>query len=350
MIRLAAFTLTALLIVGLAYVQQPARTPLPEHLFIEPRFVLFDGTDDIEDVASIQIANRGPTPIRVLEVTSSCGCTLADPIEQPDLEPGATTLLRIRGTPPTAGERRAFVDLECDLPQSKRTRIEVHLKGKPIPLPSLKHSPETVFIRGPREDVHESHFEIETIEVSGTPDWLGQPTGIPAPFEIHLEHRNEAPSRDAGQVQRTYRYQVRARIQSGTTHETHIALHADGTKPVTIKVIAEHIPALRAVPAAVFWQIDSTRQLPVSRQIALVASNNATPTVTTFKPVRPAVNWLDANVIESTESAESRVLAHVRITITALPDVSSGHSTVLTIETNHPDCPRIDVPIVIKRP
>jgi len=318
-------------------------------LTVEPKSVVFDGADEIDDVATIRILNSGTVPIRLLGVTSSCGCTLADPIEQPDLPPGASTELRIRGTPPTSGERRSFVDLECSLPQAARQRIEVLLKGKPIPIPYVKHAPDHLVLRSHRQELREVTFEVETIEHSGSPDWLTSTAESPAPFSMAFAGRQEAPVPNSTHVQRTYRFAVTAPVTPGPLQEARADLITTRGQPIAIKLTSEHVPALHTVPAALFWQLESESRLPSTRQIDVVRSEVSEASAeTSFHLVPPQEDWLKVERIPI-NGPDTRVLARIQVTIVSLPPRGGAPSKlVLGIESSHSDCPRLDVPIVVR--
>jgi hypothetical protein len=291
----------------------------------------------------------GKVPVRLLGVTSSCGCTLAEPLEQSDLAPGESTELRLRGTPPEVGEKRSYFEVQSNSTRSPALRVHVLLRGKEIPLPRVMHTPDRVALQSHRAEHRVTQFEVETLERAGTPDWLGRPPQVPEPFETALQGRREAPGPEKSQIKRTYQYTVAATVSPNALREVEVNLAALGTNRVPVRLIVEYVPAIRPAPAALFWRITAGSKFPQTRRIVFLGSGPASDTQAEIHPESTDIAWLGFSRLESSESG-TPVVAKFDVSLLAAPPLASGAAEHrLRFRTGHPDCPIIEMPVVIVR-
>ncbi len=232
-----------------------AGTPLR----IEPASQVIESTEKLSPDGEVvlRLFNDSKTEIGLLGVESSCGCTLAEPLEIETLAAGQSIALRLRVAMPTAGVKSVTVTARFrSQGETSTTAAVLELKGKPEVPPFFHYSQLSIRLVGkkPGENLSQ-RFELMTCESPEAPFWVsGASTGteefgvqlVGVPKEIKLE--------DPRLVRRTYVFLVEATMPTvprSMRGNITIATTSESDYRSVIPIVIEYQPAIRSVPPVI---------------------------------------------------------------------------------------------------
>lgn len=129
--RLALAGLVVLAILG-GYGYLRSGQPAPPRIEITPASYDFGNIPYVKVETEFQVKNSGGSPLEILSVSTSCGCTTAE-IESVTLLPGAVTRLHVTFDPQLMGEEGDIlrvVYIKSNDPH--QPEVEIELRGKVI--------------------------------------------------------------------------------------------------------------------------------------------------------------------------------------------------------------------------
>jgi hypothetical protein len=317
-------------------------------LTVDPSLVIFDSTRTTEFVAAVNIKNIGKRRVQLINVTSSCGCTLAEPPDKDQLEPGESTTLRISGNPPGAGEKQSYVQIESDCDNGAVTRINVVLRGQELPVPRIAYAPDKVTLQSHRAEMHTVKYEVQTIERKGSSNWLTKRFEVPTPLTVIVDGPRESSYDDDALVRRAYTLSISGPVDPEAPIDLRLAISTTTSQTIPLRITSEYAPPVKAVPNTLFVDARSGDLSRCTRSLMVVG----TATVSSLPDAyvdSPEDEWLQVRRV-STLKPTASVLAMFEVSLlTAPPESAPQIRRVIHIKTNHPDCPTIDVPVVIKQ-
>ena len=313
-------------------------------LEIAPRELVFDRADDRPSKpARLTLRNVGDRPVRILDATSTCGCTVPDLPKTVSIEPGGSFMLAVTGSPPGIGEKQATLKIRTDSPSQELIRVPVVLKGKPLEVPFVTTMSERFDLRTTRSEPIRHEFSVHTREAAGLEPWLGEATADSPGCKVTLIDITEEPA-PANSVRRHYRFRFTTPQppRDGTPQTVHLQFTTTRPAqkaPSPVRVVYRFVPPVRAVPGELFFRLGDSETRPVERTI-IFQTEGATNVEIKPEPMDDA--WLAVSEIEPQPAGSTLAgRATVRLLPDHLPD--SAAETTLRFRTDHPDCPTIAV-------
>lgn len=140
----------------------------------EPRVISLSGTDSASSkVASYTLRNTGLRDVEVVGVTTSCGCSLAEPLAERVIRPGESRSLRVQGSPPQFGTAEVAVKVSLQAGDERGSiQVDLHLHGKPLAAERFTTIPTDLELLASRSGTVDRSFEILTVEENSNTPWL----------------------------------------------------------------------------------------------------------------------------------------------------------------------------------
>ena len=155
--------------------------------------------------AKFVVRNVGGRPVRVVEVTSSCGC--ATPSVTPALiPPGETSIVAVEATPILVGEKVATIALKTDSPETPEVSLKLHIVGNRRPPFLLRAGGELTFMGDfSAEDTREFLVVMIVPEAEKTPPVIGNSADF---LSVSAPTVTTKPHSGSGIVEKHYFYRV----------------------------------------------------------------------------------------------------------------------------------------------
>lgn len=199
-------------------------------------------------LARFTFKNVGGTRVKVLGVTSGCGC--ATPIVRPEvIEPGGTGVVEVKARPLTIGDRTVHFVVHSDSILTPEVVLSLKMSGSRRPPYLLAVKGELTF-RGDNFGKASRILEAITVEGEGQPTQPLVECGLPF---IHIKRRDihERPYVVPRTVMRTYSYEVTitpGSMEDGFEGEARVIDPWDPDHVQTATIIGQPSPALVTVP------------------------------------------------------------------------------------------------------
>jgi hypothetical protein len=245
-----------------------------------------DGVDSAQEL-HFKLKNIGGKAFTIRKIETPCcggGVKVASPIEKQTLQPGDSTELVLKATPPKIGRFEKSVIVYTDLPDSSPIPLKF-IGGKLHPPYVIGEKPLDVELVGAKPGAAIEHkMKICSIETAEAKPWiLGMASGSDL---IAAELTGEPEDRpvDPGVVTRYYEFLIRAIVPQTTDIPVaagmHIQTASESQQPLrSFLVTVRLVPTIRAVPAA--FIILKQEDFPIERRVLLVPKDG--------KDVRPEV-------------------------------------------------------------
>ncbi len=210
--------------------------------------------------AKFELRNRGGTTVRILQMTSSCGC--ASPKANPSIiEPGATSIVEVQAVPLAMGERLATVTLKTDSPITPEISLRLNIIGNREPPFMGRAVGDLSFNNATVSDTRK--IQVVTVERVGA-------VALPPVARSDLPFLNigaatmieEAPYTTPDSIYRRYTFDVG--IASAVPGESFagdvVVIDPWDTRHTErVRVIGEIDPPLKAIPARLLITADKGR-------------------------------------------------------------------------------------------
>ena len=322
---------------------------------VAPAETVVEASEEAESSRiTLTVSNESPSSVRLKEIVSHCGCTVPELPGKTVLDPGESTTIVVKVTPPSVGERRTSVDIHTASPNQLVLYANFLLKGRPLEVPYVVRSPDALPIRGTDLGKMSAVAEFECLELAGTAPWA---TGADIDDDQIGASRvgfDERPGVTDETVRRTYRFEVRpSSAVRGERRVAFLRLRTTSAAEPPLKPVAVDIALLTpvmAVPERVYLQLSSVEAENKFR-IGFIVRDG-------FQPLEVSVEAVDDPWLQMATSErrgrDSGFAAELsgRILCAPPPDETGGRSVkrVLRVRTNHPDWGRIDIPLFIRLP
>lgn len=229
--------------------------------------------------AKLTIVNGGASPLKIEEVTGSCQCTAVGTPSKLLIAPGESVDIPITVRMPEHGQTTAKVNAVV-VTGDVRHRLSslVILSGVPLPVPHLIDCPREIEVRWSGKGEATASFYIRTTERRGSDYWIQsvKAGSLGAVAKVERLDVEESDIAEPDAVKRNYSYRASltpASAPQGMPIEPeHLNVIASDS-PEPKSVIALRITTVnrvRAVPASVYFNLDSPEPAKRSRRITIL--------------------------------------------------------------------------------
>ena len=206
--------------------------------------------------------NAGESPLRILEVETSCSCALVGEVPDVPLAPGEQRIISLSITPPAGSSRTVRVSVVTS-PPSPDAVLTIEAAGRPAELPFVDEMTSQIDLTVSEADsLVEGRASVFSQEPAGADPWLAGVSlagAVPAGWSAAIEGQpQEHPSLHAGAVRRTYGIVVRGDAGDITGDIRFTALlqtraGVSGEHAAAINVFVRRAPMIRAAPVELVW-------------------------------------------------------------------------------------------------
>lgn len=225
-----------------------------DSLVVEPNEIEMNLDSESSLRQQLQLTNRGNQVIRIELVSATCGCTVIQKIENPEISPGGKLAIMISGSPPALGQKHAHITIETNSRSAKTIVIPVRLIGGSLNVPFISHHPKEVTVTKTHPTaIGNGEFSVQAIELIGTPFWLRRDQCDSNELRVWSESDPVEDKLSDQHVRRTYTFQVATAVPLSTIQAnryrfavTTIEPHADPAVELTI--VSRLVEQLRVVP------------------------------------------------------------------------------------------------------
>ncbi len=304
---------------------------------------------------TLDLSNVGAGPLTILDVETTCGCTLPEPLSASVIAPGQSVTLHIKASVPAHGEKVSRVSVMTDSATTARIDVPVILRGRELTPPYIETAPGQVELTGttPEQDVEQTFVVSVVEETSRT--WLTGLTSDVAGFDLdHVELIKEEPLTQQT-VRRWYQFRIHGwlpRIGEVTSGALRFTTTGESSpKPIpVITLSATVMPAIRVVPRELVFRVGSGNQLPEPRRLLLIPSDDTpfSATISDDLPVWLTVTPVDGSTVQAGKSVmpfEIRISANVLDLLTDQAPLES----VIRFDSTHPDAPGLVATVSVAR-
>lgn len=209
--------------------------------------------------ATFEVVNVGGAPVRILSVTTSCGCASAraEPLLVP---PGGRSAVAVKMEPIDVGQKGAAIVVGTDSPQTPEVRLQLIEEGWRRPPYVLEFRAELFYQQGfSREEVREAAVKVVTSQEA--PDKTPLVTSDLPFLECGAPKVSEEPYLgDPRKAVRTYVFPVRFSADPPSSGFSGMVSVADPWVPDQVlrrNVIGEANRPIRAVPSRLILDVSS---------------------------------------------------------------------------------------------
>jgi hypothetical protein len=214
---------------------------------------------------TFQLRNTLATPVDIVEVATSCGCSVAEPLSQSRIPPGRALDLPIRAQLPRLG--RQVVTISVNLRRGTETAVlplELRLEGAAPSVARVLDWPKFLDLWQDVPVATRRRFEIRTFEGPEGPPWLREVRPLASDVTAKIVEQ-EVLHRNSSFTQRRYVAEVEVPVLASaeTVRATDLRLFSmDDQEPLreTILVRWERRDPLRISPGEVLWSSTETER------------------------------------------------------------------------------------------
>ena len=285
-----------------------------------------DESDRQQDV-TCRLVNRSDKSVRIVNVSTSCACTLNEPLAISKLAPNMEAQLRLRVSIPAHGRKEVVVRVETDPPSIDPPSIRLVLLGPERKIPYVDSSPIELRLTGHKTGGWVAQeCDMVTVEEAETTPWI---KGVVAPDDAIQASMTLPPSEELYgpmRVRRTYRVAIRGQLPAADerprSHTLVVAtddrLSASVADPYVIRATTVLEPLVRVVPRAISLHKSRVDRWPVMRNVMLVGPPG---NQLSFDVIDPLPSWV---VIGSPQDADSQQNRLIRVEIHEPPADANG--------------------------
>jgi hypothetical protein len=325
-----------LIISGLSGCSFPGRQAAVGELSVIPAEVELraeDGSDHVREVIC-RLINRTDTDVQILNVSTSCACTLSEPLAISKLAPSTETRLRLRVTIPSHGRKEVVVQVATSPPSVAPPSIRLVLIGAERKLPYVESPPAELRLRGYKSKEWVSReCDVVTVEQAGTKPWIKgvavsddeiQANIAPAPIE-----QPYGPI----QVKRTYRLTIRGSLPEDEGRDRYHSViiitdnrsSAASESSYVIRVTTSIDPLVHIVPRAISLRKSQVDRWPVTRNVILISPTGSQLSLHVSDPLPP---WIVVTLLPVPGNESSQF---VRVEIHEPPSSSNQVSETIRL-------------------
>ena len=304
------------LMVVLAGCGSRAVPPVVGELSIVPTELELTAKDESnrqQDV-TCRLVNRSDKSVRIVNVSTSCACTLTEPLAISTLAPNMDAQLRLRVSIPSHGRKEVVVRVETSPPSVDSPSIRLILIGPERKLPYVESPVIDLRLTGHRAgEWVAQECDVVTVEEAETTPWI---KGVAAPDDAIQASMTLPPSEELYgpmRVRRTYRLAVRGQLPAATerprSHTLVIAtddrLSTSATDPYVIRATTVLEPLVRIVPKEISFHRSRIDHWPVVRNVMLVGPPG---NQLSFDVIEPLPSWIEVGMSSDSASKQNRLI------------------------------------------
>lgn len=299
---------------------------------------------------TLHLVNDGDVPVRLLRITSSCGCTIVETPSEDTVNPRETTNLQARVTPPAVGEKTSYVEAFTDSPASPVVRAELLLRGEKPRVPYLTAAPKGMSLSCRQGEANSRALVMAAVESVNSPHWLRSVEVDGEGLEVIAEEVTQKPGPTADTCVRTYQYEIRGTPQNKPGRKFYrLAVRSGASIPVEfIPVSVEVRPVLEAVPSSLYVKVKSPARRPIERVINV--RDDRPDDGHELQIQQPADDFL--TVTAERLAGGGQFSMRLRLRIDGLPNGLAPNGgvrkTTLTLCGDTPGSERLVIPVVVE--
>ncbi len=330
----------------LLYVVVGGCSSKPAHLSVRPSTLLIKASKEFpagqQATVVATLRNEGGSPLTVIGVKSSCGCTVATTETFDVIAPGQEAPLKFNVAVPLFGRRESVVMIDTNSPDTPTVRLVIQIEGDDEPVPRIVMQTQNLALRGTTagQTIH-GELEIQSAELLGSEPWIQrlQPS-VPM---VEVTRRDPVAEEQVaeGIVYRRYVFDVNA--ISPTAGRQFVNVTPEFTSPgkqmatFVSRVSLETVNHVSVVPSELVISCDEMKK-GFSRRI-IVLSKDDQPFVI------QSVTWStdqrgSQSLIDHLEDAE-RIVHRLELKFPAQPSEVSVADVFVEIKTSHSTVPDI---------
>ncbi len=276
-------------------IQGPTKdVPLKPGLSVEPRQLVVR-VENADQPLVFQIQNMGSAPVRIIDVETTCGCTVVSGVAGRFLQPNETLEMQVQASPPSIGEKTSLLTIHTAPAQSSPATVSVTLKGKDLVPPYIAYCPETVSLSGAMTSSEVvTDFEVHTVEQTASPLLLLREQYKDTDLRIWFDSDpREEPL--FGNVRRIYKFKAAGRLPQNCEqvqkYRHAFATTTECSQPKkSVSIESQVVPLVRVIPSVVNFVVTQASLNSLERTIVLIDSRVVAERYG-FEP-KSGVEWL----------------------------------------------------------
>lgn len=295
---------------------------------------------------TLAIHNNSPKAVRILAVQTTCGCTTPQDKTNETIEPRGVMQLKVAAKIPQYGSKAARIRIQTDCSESPEIYAEVQLVGAEMPVPRFEHEDDRIELGGvdSYRDVV-SQYTVATFEREASAPWIVAAESDADWLRVSAPAVRSVSTLPGGVVRRHYQVEIAWALPNREADVARIDFKSsDGERIGSMRVTCRLVPAVTAIPRSLFWSATESAA-PASQMVVFRAIEFDGKLKVSAAEEFP--DWLRV------EPVDDGGLSKVKFEIdrTALPDSETTElvTSEVQLETNHPDCPTVTIPVVVRR-
>jgi Protein of unknown function (DUF1573) len=298
------------------------------------------------------LQNTGNQVLEIRDIKTSCGCAVAT-APKSQLQPGATTRMKVQVNRPPAGEKTVTVTIMTNSDDTPEIPIEITSWAISDESRVVKVSPSRILF--PERSTTGSRARVTYMTFERQHTYLIKAITCDLPFiEIQSAGTEERRSSVPEYVRRDYQFDIIIREHDPCGHhfgQITIRSHPSPTYPALYKPLEVEVflrKTLWAEPESLLANLDSEETLPTWR-VGLHALSSAEECK--FIKLHSDEDWLTAEFIENDmnsdcENENNRSVRKLFVQVTSLPETIPARGSI-RIQTNNVACPEIEIPVIL---
>ncbi len=298
---------------------------------------------DSDDI-NLGVTNTGGTAIRILEVHSSCGCTIVDGEVPSMIQAGERASIPLRVSGSFYGTKDVRVTITTDADRNAVQVASCQVAGLKLQPP---YATQKSYIF--RTEVHradqkaETSFKIHTLEEDNSAFWLSAFDCSDDNVATTVTCEEEKPFVDET-VERVYQVSFSVRNMTSHPNGTRFRLlpvlaRPSGKREPVVVVEVDVVPILQAYPATLTLRANGETR---TTQQLLIAARHEEPCVITVPPNVPAGLRITPQQ-QNQGSGINRQLFSIEVDWKSFTPTTDALD--LTFQTDDAECPFVRVPV-----
>jgi hypothetical protein len=279
----------------------------------EPQSLSLSKGDANGDVMALYtLRNSGRRIVNVVGITTTCACSLAEPLNDPAIRPGESRTLRVTGTPPQFGAAEVTVKVALnDDTEAKVLNLGLRLVGQQVSEERISQMPRDLDLLSYRSEVVKREFEILTTELDDKVAWINALKCDDDTLTVRIQNV-ESTRRPAGGLSRRYLCEVAGGIPETPGEWRSAAIYPVFTReqpqrPSTIHVSLNRLPRWTVHPAVLVIDLAA----PAASRREIVLSSEEDIDVHSTLSVASCPRGLQADILPGNTEQELRLLVTV---------------------------------------
>lgn len=281
------------------------------------------------------VVNRGKTSVRILDISSSCGCA-APELSATTVAPGESLTFQVSMIRPPVGVNNATIVLHTDSTAKRDVELQATIAAAGNESAAIMHvSHQSVYlVRDPSEQGANSsqlpesrRVEIVTIEPESEEFVTELRSSIPNVSVVRESVKQSKPLFQSAFVQRRYVFDVSIAKDAPTGKNSGVLAcctknSPDGSSNSQIKLDTDVKSHLNCLPESLYAEFGLSGNLP---DWYVTLSGDGLADVGERIEIAPTVSWLAASILPSNDISSTRQLrVHVKVVERPVEGISNA--------------------------